>query len=852
MKINVFRDLILLVFTFTFGHYLFGQSISGFVYDEANNPIPFAKVYIKNLGNSEGSGSGNSGAITDFEGKYFLGCSMGVQTVVYTCIGYEDLEVQVTVNQFEPTVKNVYLSELVKELNNIEVSAKHKNIGWMIVQNVINHKKEMLQQMDGYTCEIYIKGVETFDKKERAPEPTEEENTGPVDVFQEEEDNLKKKLKEEARINLIEINLTKHFQYPNKIKEIRNGYEKIGNPDQIYFQSTVKGEFNFYESLVQKDDLHQGPIVSPLHPSGILSYKYKLTEILTDDGDSTYVIKVTPRSVGNSTLSGFLYIKKKGWVLTKVDLAMHKGNLKIYDDFRIVQEFKEQDSLWLLDNQTFEYKTKYGKEIVLGTTTVAYSDYEINPVFPKKFFTNELGVTTEEAYKRDSTYWDEIRPIPLTVEEQRSKFVQDSLQAIFTSKQYLDSIDSVFNKITFMKAAFLGIGHMNRDKKTRWMFPSAASLVEPIAIGGLRIGPGVSFYKKFENKQWISTYSSFTVGFNNLDLRGSANLYHHYNPKKLSTYLVSFSKSARMINSNNAVSSLLDRQNIYQNLGLKISHSTELLNGLYLYNSFQFDKRSQFDLDYRFVTWFDDAFENTEPVQFPSYNSLRSLFYISFVPDQKYMTEPDRKVVLGSAWPTFTVGWEKGWNGVFNSVVDFDYLYASVTQSFQVRTFGESKYKLVMGQFVNQDSVFQIDRKFFRQADKNRWLALAFIDPLNNFQNLDSTYETKELYLRGHYIHHFNGAIVNKIPFMKKTGIKTVAGTGFIFLPEHDNFFYTEAYLGVERIFKILRERIRIGTYVIMSTTNNQFKLPTDNQPRHFKFAISFDIMNTNENDFNF
>lgn len=852
MRITTLRFAILLVFSLLTHAQLFGQSITGFVYDESNNPIPFAKVYIKDRGNSESSTGDKSGAITDFEGKYFLGCAMGVQTLVFNCIGFNDLEVNVTIDKVEPTVKNVYLQMAAAEFNEVEVSTKRKNIGWMIVQNVIQNKKNMIQQMDGYTCEIYIKGVETSDFKQKNQTEDSDEKEGPVDVFQEEEDSRKQKLKEAANLNMIEINLTKHFQYPNGIKEIRNGYDKIGNPSQIYYQSTVKGEFNFYESLVQKDDLHMGPIVSPLHPSGILSYKYKLTEILTDGIDTTYVIEIASRSVGSSTLSGYLHIKKHEWVLTKVDLAMHKGNLKIYDDFRIIQEFKPQDSLWLMTNQSFEYKTKYGKETIFGKTNVAYSQYQINPVFPKKFFSNELGVTTKEAYERDSSYWDEIRPEPLSIEEQRSKFVQDSLQAIYTSKIYLDSIDSVFNKITFLKVAFLGVGHMNREKKTRWMFPSVVSLVEPVAIGGLRIGPDVSFYKKWENNQWINTFASANIGFNNADLRGSASLYHHYNPKKLSTYLVAVSKGARMINSNDAISSLLDRQNIYQNLGVRASHSTELINGLYFYSSFRFDQRSQFDLDYRFVTWFDEEFQNTEPIQFPTYNSLRSLFYLSYVPFQKYMTEPNRKVILGSAWPTFQIGWEKGWNGVLQSVVDFDYLSLSIDQSFQMRTFGESKYKIVMGQFINQDSVAFIDRKFFRQADRNRWLAMAFIDPLNNFQNLDSSYETQDFYIRANYIHHFNGSLVNLIPFMKKTGIKSVAGAGFIYLPEHNNYFYSEAYLGVERIFKIFRERVRIGTYVVVSTNNNKFTIPTDNQPRHIKFAISLDIMNNSANDFNF
>ncbi|MCR9171670.1 MAG: DUF5686 and carboxypeptidase regulatory-like domain-containing protein [bacterium] len=830
----------------------FSQSITGFVYDDENNPIPFAKVYLKDRGNSEGS-SANSGAITDFEGKYFLGCGLGVHTLVFTAIGYDDLEVQVTVDDIDaPTVQNVFLQQTVKELNNIEVSTKRKNIGWMIVQNVIDNKKNMIRQLDGYTCDIYIKGVETFDKK--AKKSSEDDlNNAPKDVFQEEEDEKEAKLKEVAKLNMIEVNVKKHFQYPRGVKEIRTGYDKIGNPEQIYYQSTLQGDFNFYESLIDMPDLHQGPILSPLHPSGILSYKYKLTDIEADEnGDTTYVVKISARSIGNSTMEGDLYIKKNDWVLTKVDVSMHKGNLKIYDDFRVVQEFKQKDSLWLLSAQTFEYKTKYGKESVMGETKVIYANYVINPNFPPKFFSNEIGVTEKEAYERDSNYWDKIRPTPLTVEEQRTKFVQDSLQAIYTSEHYLDSIDSVFNKVTFLKAAFLGIGHMNRDKKTRWYFPSAVDLIEPIGIGGLRLGPSISFYKKFEDDQWISTGGKVTLGWNNLDPRGNIRLYHYYAPRRIGQYGISFSKSARMINANNAITSLLDRQNIYQNNGFRASHYIELVNGLYLYNSLRIDHRYQFDLDYRFVTWFDDSFQNTEPVQFDAFNAVRTLFYLSYVPAQKYRTEPTRKVVLGSAWPTFKIGWEKGWEGPLQSAVDFDYVYFQVEQAIQIRTMGESRYNIKMGSFVNQDSVTFIDRKFFRQGEGNRWLALAFIDPLNNFQNLDEAYETEDWYVQAHYIHHFNGAIINKIPFMKKTGIKSVAGAGFLYLPEYNNYFYTEAYIGVERIFKVFRERLRLGAYIIGSTSSNQFGSTSGDQPRNFKFAISMDIMSTDANEFNF
>ncbi|MFT5819037.1 MAG: hypothetical protein ACI8ZM_000259 [Crocinitomix sp.] len=843
--IFVFKNFLFVLLILGVSGSIFGQSITGFVMDEDNNPLPFTKVYLKNFS--------NTGANTDIEGKYSFVCDLGAYDVIYKCVGFEDLEVKVTVDKLEPTVKNVYLKQEDNELNEVEVRTKRKNIGWMLVQNVIDHKKEMIRQMDSYSCEIYIKGVETFDKKEKKNANKDDEGEAQKDLFQEQKDEIKKKIEGENRLNMVEINLTKHFQYPNDIKEIRNGYEKIGRPDQIYFQSTTSGDFNFYESLIRKDDLHLTPIVSPLHPSGILSYKYKLTAITTTlDNDTIYTVQISPRSVGTSTLKGELYILKSEWVLTGVDLSMHKGNLKKYDDFRIIQEYEKKDSLWLLEKQTFEYKTKYGRETVKGMTQVVYSDYVINPVFEKKYFSNEVGVTTKEAYERDTTYWDEIRPIPLTVHEQRTKFVQDSLKAIYTSETYLDSVDAVFNKITALKVLWFGFQHRDREKKTQWFLSSVAHLIEPINVGGIRFGPGFEYFKKWENEQWIDCYSDMTIGFNNADLRGGARLFHLYSPKRSGRYMVRFNRDASLINWNNNILDMANRQNIYLKTSGTLWHSIELVNGLYLTTRATLEHRNPFSLDYRFVTWFDKQLENGPPIQFDAYNAFRTTFDLSYTPGQKYMSEPNRKVVLGSKWPTFTVFWEKGWNGPFESVVDFDYISGTIEQTFQIGTIGVSNYLLKAGTFVNQDSVFLIDKKFFRKNDQLTFMRFLFVNPLYNFQNLDSTYQTKDFYLEGHYIHHFNGAIINKIPFMKKTGIKTTFGGGFIYLPEHNNYFYTEAFFGAERIFKIARKRLRLGAYAIFSVSSNEFALPQEDQPKNFQFKISLDIMDDRDLKFNF
>jgi hypothetical protein len=117
-------------------------------------------------------------------------------------------------------------------------------------------------------------------------------------------------------------------------------------------------------------------------------------------------------------------------------------------------------------------------------------------------------------------------------------------------------------------------------------------------------------------------------------------------------------------------------------------------------------------------------------------------------------------------------------------------------------------------------------------------------DPLHSFQNLLGAYETKQWYGQGHFVHHFNGAIINKIPFMKKTGIKTVAGGGILFLPEYNNFLYQELFFGLERVFKMFRKRVRIGGFAILSDSNVQ--------PTKLQFKLAFDVMDERDLKFNF
>jgi len=78
---------------------------------------------------------------------------------------------------------------------------------------------------------------------------------------------------------------------------------------------------------------------------------------------------------------------------------------------------------------------------------------------------------------------------------------------------------------------------------------------------------------------------------------------------------------------------------------------------------------------------------------------------------------------------------------------------------------------------------------------------------------------------------------------MKRTRISTVAGGGYLWVPEHDWIHY-EIYTGLERVFKFAKRRLRIGAYVAFSEGNH-----TDLKTN---FKISFAILDRRSMKFNF
>ena len=187
----------------------------------------------------------------------------------------------------------------------------------------------------------------------------------------------------------------------------------------------------------------------------------------------------------------------------------------------------------------------------------------------------------------------------------------------------------------------------------------------------------------------------------------------------------------------------------------------------------------------------------------------------------------------------FYTDYTHGWNGLFSSDVDYDLIEFGVKQSLPLGTFGYSKYNVKAGTFLNSSELYEMDMKRIRQSDP-----ILFTEPLISFQFLDTSLVTTNWFLEGHYIHHFNGALINNIPLVKKLKIRTVAGASALWVQDSD-YRHEELLAGVERVFKLgARRKLKLGVYGIVANSN---RTPTTTG---IKFAI--DIIDSWKKDWSF
>jgi hypothetical protein len=127
---------------------------------------------------------------------------------------------------------------------------------------------------------------------------------------------------------------------------------------------------------------------------------------------------------------------------------------------------------------------------------------------------------------------------------------------------------------------------------------------------------------------------------------------------------------------------------------------------------------------------------------------------------------------------------------------------------------GTSRWNAQAGTFVQASNIRFTDLRFIRGTDP-----YFFAGPMYFFQLLRETRSTRNAWFEFHHLHDFGGALIEKIPLLKKLPLEAQAGGGLLAM-EDGNLLHAELFAGVGVPFRIRKTRLKLAGYYVAAYGN--------------------------------
>ncbi len=767
-------------------------TISGTVTGENNKPVPFASVVVK--GSSRGT-SANS------EGHYNLTIAAGSYQLLYRAIGYKQASRTVEANANR--VINISLTAEAYQLNGVVISTGGEDPAYGIIRKAIRKRKYYLNQIQNYSCYTYIKILQRSlaapkkflgrDLDQVGREAGLDSNRRGILYFSESQSKL-------------------DFKQPDLFHEEMISSKVSGNSSLPSFNRAYALQVNFYQNQQNWPGLVNRGVVSPIADNALTYYKYKLMGTTDEDGMTINKIKVIAKRSYDPVFEGYIYIIDGSWRLYSANLTLtKKAGINFLDTLNIKEQFVTvKRDTWVPSNIEFNFTGGFFKFRFGGYLVSFYRDYDLNPKFNDKEFEEKVRITNE-VLKKDSTYWNSQRPVPLTAEEQTDYERKGILEKRHNSKEYLDSVDRATNKVGPAQVLFSGINVQNRYRRDFFRANSIAQSLLYNTVEGTAINYGATYIRKIDSasSRFITLSGHLRYGFVNKAFHANIN-----GTFPVGDFRMGFNLGSDVLDLNsqqpisplfNSAYSLLLRQN-YQKLydkqfgAFSISHritgawqataTAEYANRKWLNNNsfYSFFHR---DRQYTSNNPFTPNQENA-PL-FPENQSFKINIRTSYDFSRQYVTYPTGRFYLPSKYPRIELAYTKAIPAVFGSDADYDLLTGSISKADVVLgNYGRFSFFLGAGKFLRKNNLYYIDYKHFSGSQ-----ILFYQSNLNSFLLLDYyRYSTPDQYAEAHLEHNFGGLFLSRIPLLQKLKLQEIVNFNYLTSPQLKN--YSELGVGVQ------------------------------------------------------
>jgi hypothetical protein len=789
MKKNIFVFLLFAAFSTN-------AQLKGNITAKNGEPLSSVSVYLENT---------FTGTTTNDNGDYNLTLEKpGKYTLVFQIIGFTTLKKEVLITSF-PFELDVVLEEENVQLKEIVISTKD-NPANRIIRNVIANKEKNTDKYSKYTAKFYSRGL--FRIKD-APEKFLGISIGDLGGGL---DSTRSGI-----VYLSETFSNISFQKkPKKFKEKITASKVSGKDNGVSFNRAEESSLDLYENSLE---VFNG-LVSPIASNAFSYYKYKLVGTFYDtNGRLINKIKLIPKQKNDRVFDGFIYIVEDDWALYGTDVTTTGAQIGIpvLNSLELKQgyQYSEEIAGWVLTNQTIGFDISFFGIKQNGKFSYVYSDYNFKPSFIEKNFTNEVLSFEKDATKKDTVFWNKLRPVQLTTEEATDYKIKDSIKIVRKSKKYLDSIDSKGNTFGWLDP-ITGYRFRNSYKNNSFTYNGPLLKSGFNTVQGFYTGAGFRYFEQINKYgKWWNAGVNAEYGFSDKRLRPTfffTKKWDNFSRPRLNisggVTTSQFNGREPMLKLNNTLRSLFYGNNyikIYEKTFTKVAYSEEIKNGVYFSSSLEYAKRTPLfnTTNYSFVKESKNEYTSNNPLEitdftngaFKEHNIAILNVGAKFIFGQKYAMYPNSKSNEGNdTYPTLSLTYTKRF-GANNSALNSDVFIANIKQDISTGNYGNFQYHLRAGAFLKRKNIAFMDNL---QANGNQ--LLFPIDAGLNAFNLLEYYKfyTNDKYAEMHVEHNFRGALLGQIPLINKLNFHLVLGVKALFMA--DNKPYSEYAVGLANV----------------------------------------------------
>ncbi len=771
--------------------------VNGYIKDEKGNPVPYASVYVKN--GRQGTTSGQNGffQLSLPEGKYIL---------VAHHVGYAKSEKEITIDGADTRIDFLLVRQQVV-LQEVVVKAGAEDPAYEIIRNAIKKRKDHLEELSHFSSEVYTREqlqLRDFPKKFMGQK---------VDF--EDGDTSKKKI-----LYLSESVARYSVRPPNRTKIEVLSTRVSGSSNSFGF--SLPRIVNFYENSIVAEGLNARGFISPISDNALRFYRYKYEGSFVEDGVEVNRIQVIPKRKYEPLFSGHIMITENSWRIHSLQLQLLKtSQMELLDTLKIEQLYAPfNEGAWVIRNQVLYPAVKIFGFDAFGSAVTVYSKFDLDADFPPKFFDNTVMKYQAGSNKKDNSYWDSVRPLPLQPDEILDFHRKDSLEKLRQSPAYLDSLDRVRNKFSPLALLFTGESISRQKTRSTYNFSPLISAVSFNTVEGWVVNPSVSWSHRSDSSDYsraTTLQAQARYGFSSRHFYGQLNGSYPLGKKKGGTLHAGFGKNVFQFNNLNPITPLMNSfssliwesnyMKLYEAWTAGASYTTALGKGFRVSGGFQFQARSPLDntTDFSWRNVKDKTYTPNYPAPagetpMPKHEASYFTATLSWRPGEKYIEFPDRTIGLGSKYPTLALNLTKAVEGLFGSDVDYFKWRLSIQDEANFKLAGQLHYRFATGGFL-QNKAAQIPDYWHPYGNQ-----VVFATPyLSSFQAMPyyAYSNAAKIWGEGHLEQHFNGMLTNKIPGFRKLNWYLVGGAHAYWTDGGRH--YEELSLGLENIFKIIR-----------------------------------------------